>query len=33
MVEVLTALDRRQAGMTAPAQGLYLMHVEYADDT
>ncbi|MGY8731006.1 MAG: tRNA pseudouridine(38-40) synthase TruA [Pirellulales bacterium] len=30
--EVLTALDRRQAGMTAPAQGLYLMHVKYAAD-
>jgi tRNA pseudouridine38-40 synthase len=32
MIKVLAALDRRQAGMTAPAQGLYLMHVEYADD-
>ena len=30
IVEVLAALDRRQAGMTAPAHGLYLMHVEYA---
>ena len=30
--EVLAALDRRQAGMTAPAQGLYLMHVKYAAD-
>ena len=32
IVEVLVALDRRQAGMTAPAQGLYLMSVEYSDD-
>jgi tRNA pseudouridine38-40 synthase len=32
IVEVLAALDRRQAGMTAPAHGLYLMHVEYAAD-
>jgi tRNA pseudouridine38-40 synthase len=29
--DVLGALDRRAAGMTAPALGLTLMHVEYAD--
>lgn len=27
--EVLAALDRRRAGMTAPAQGLYLLWVKY----
>jgi tRNA pseudouridine38-40 synthase len=26
---VLAAKDRKQAGMAAPAQGLYLMHVKY----
>jgi tRNA pseudouridine38-40 synthase len=29
--EVLTARDRRQAGMTAPPQGLFLVRVEYAE--
>ncbi len=29
---VLEAMDRKQAGPTAPPQGLYLMHVEYERD-
>ncbi|MCA9062270.1 MAG: tRNA pseudouridine(38-40) synthase TruA [Planctomycetaceae bacterium] len=27
--EVISSMDRNQAGMTAPASGLYLVHVEY----
>lgn len=27
--QILEAMDRKQAGPTAPANGLYLMHVEY----
>jgi tRNA pseudouridine38-40 synthase len=29
--EVLASRDRRQAGMTAPAQGLFLVGVQYGD--
>ncbi len=29
---ILEAMDRKQAGPTAPPQGLYLMHVEYDQD-
>jgi len=32
ITDVLLSLDRRQAGMTAPAQGLFLMDVEYSPD-
>ena len=31
MGELLAARDRRQGGVTAPPQGLYLAHVEYPD--
>lgn len=31
-LEVLLAKDRRYAGITAPALGLYLMHIQYQDD-
>ena len=33
LVEVVAAKDRRAAGMTAPPQGLFLVHVTYDDDT
>ena len=29
IAEVLALQDRRQAGVTAPAQGLYFVHVDY----
>lgn len=29
--QVLLSLDRKQGGITAPAQGLFLDHIEYAD--
>lgn len=32
MAELLAARDRKVAGMTAPAAGLYLTHVSYPDD-
>lgn len=31
--DVLASRDRREAGVTAPAQGLYLYNVEYAPDS
>lgn len=31
MDRILVSLDREQAGFTAPAQGLCLVSVEYAD--
>ena len=31
--EVLRAMDRRQAGRTAPPQGLFLLKAEYQTDS
>ena len=33
LAEVVAAKDRRAAGMTAPPQGLFLVHVTYDDET
>lgn len=32
MAEVIASMDRSRAGMTAPPNGLYLVHVEYPDE-
>ena len=32
MADVIASLDRGKAGSTAPAEGLYLYHVEYPAD-